>query len=102
MKPNTKTVPIIITLAAALISCVASIAQGVEFSVFVTRLFIVVAIFIVLGTIIKIVLDYAFKTLEPTVPIDEEASTVVPEEDEGQQVDEINTTEDNTSDTEEG
>ena len=73
---NTKPVPIIITLAAAFISCVISIAQKVEFSEFVKRLAIVVAIFLVLGTIIKMILDYAFKTLEPITPIDEDVSGV--------------------------
>ena len=73
---NTKPVPIIITLAAAFISCVISIAQKVEFSEFVKRLAIVVAIFLVLGTIIKMILDYAFKTLEPITPIDEDVISV--------------------------
>ncbi|MBP5596813.1 hypothetical protein [Pseudobutyrivibrio sp.] len=73
---NTKPVPIIITLAAAFISCVISIAQKVEFSEFVKRLAIVVAIFLVMGTIIKMILDYAFKTLEPITPIDEDVSGV--------------------------
>ncbi|MBQ7470588.1 MULTISPECIES: hypothetical protein [Pseudobutyrivibrio] len=73
---NTKPVPIIITLAAAFISCVISIAQKVEFSEFVKRLAIVVAIFLVMGTIIKMILDYAFKTLEPITPIDEDVISV--------------------------
>ena len=73
---NTKPVPIIITLAAAVISCVISIAQKVEFSEFVKRLAIVVAIFLVMGTIIKMILDYAFKTLEPITPIDEDVISV--------------------------
>lgn len=73
---NTKPVPIIITLAAAFISCVISIAQKVEFSEFVKRLAIVVAIFLVMGTIIKMILDYAFKTLEPITPIDEDVTGV--------------------------
>ena len=69
---NTKPIPIMITLAAAFISCVVSIMQGVDFSVFVGRLVIVVVVFLVLGTIIKIVLDYSFRTLEPPVAIDAE------------------------------
>lgn len=74
---NTKPVPIIITLAAAFISCVISISQKVEFSEFVKRLAIVVVIFLVMGTIIKMILDYAFKTMEPITPIDEEVSDVM-------------------------
>lgn len=69
---NTKPIPIIITLSAAFISCVVSIIQHVEFSVFVTRLLIVVLVFIIMGTIIKILLDYSFKTLEPSITIDEQ------------------------------
>ncbi len=72
MKTNTKPVPVIITLAAAFISCVISIVQKVDFSTFVSRLLIVVVIFLVMGTIIKMILDYAFKTLEPAVSIDAE------------------------------
>ena len=59
-----KPVPIMITLAAAFISCLVSILQRVDFSVFVFRLLITVVIFLVLGTIIKIVLENAFKIME--------------------------------------
>ncbi len=69
---NTKPVPIIITLAAAFISCVISIMQHVEFGVFVSRLLITVVIFLVMGTIIKMILDYSFKTLDETPIIDSE------------------------------
>ena len=69
---KTKPIPIIITLAAAFISCVISIMQKATFSVFISRLAIVVAIFLVMGTIIKLVLDYSFKTLEPPVSIDDQ------------------------------
>ncbi|MCR4830664.1 MAG: hypothetical protein K5883_04345 [Pseudobutyrivibrio sp.] len=77
---NTKPVPIIITLTAAFISCVVSIIQHVEFSVFVTRLLVVVLVFIIMGTIIKIILDYSFKTLEPAITIDEQMEGVVPDD----------------------
>ena len=69
---NTKPIPVIITLAAAFISCVISILQKVEFQVFVSRLLIVVVIFLVMGTIIKMILDYAFRVLEPPVSLDEQ------------------------------
>ncbi len=71
-KINTKPVPIIITLAAAFISCVVSIFQRVDFSIFVRRLFIVVLVFMFMGTVIKIILDYSFRTLEPPVSMDAE------------------------------
>ena len=61
---NTKPIPIIITLAAAFISCVISIIQRVELSVFVSRLLIVVIIFLFMGTVIKMILDYAFRELD--------------------------------------
>ena len=100
---NTKTVPVIITLSAALLSCVISIIQRVEFSVFVCRLLVVVAIFLVMGTIIKMILDYSFRTLDPAVPLDEQLDTVVPE---GQGVEEpqedVATAEENTEESEEG
>ncbi len=75
---NTKPIPIIITLAAAFISCVVSILQKVEFAVFVRRLFLVVVIFLFMGTIIKIILDYSFRTLEPQTPLDEAISEIDP------------------------
>ncbi|SDZ85206.1 hypothetical protein SAMN02910384_00330 [Pseudobutyrivibrio sp. ACV-2] len=71
-KINTKPVPIVITLAAAFISCVVSIFQRVDFSIFVRRLFIVVLVFMFMGTVIKIILDYSFRTLEPPVSMDAE------------------------------
>ena len=44
---NTRPIPIIITLAAAFISCLMSIFQRKDFSVFVYRLLIVVVVFLV-------------------------------------------------------
>ena len=109
---NTKPIPVIITLAAALLSCVISIVQHVEFSVFVTRLLIVVLIFITMGTIVKMILDYSFKTLEPTVSIDEQMDAIMPDEpgdnnDDNDDNDElpqedVATTEENSSESEEG
>ena len=72
-KPNTKTVPIVITLAAAFISCLMSILQHVEFQVFTMRLLVTVVIFLVLGTIAKLVLDYSFKTFDETPLVEEES-----------------------------
>ena len=84
---NTKPVPVIITLAAAFISCVISIMQRVEFSVFVSRLLIVVVIFLVMGTIIKMILDHSFRTLEPVTSIDEtlDPSLDTPSDDEDEE-----------------
>ena len=69
---NTKPIPIIITLAAAFISCVVSIIQRTDLTVFVSRLLVVVIIFLTMGTIIKMVLVFAFKELEPAESLDGE------------------------------
>jgi len=99
---NTKPIPIIITLAAAFISCVVSIVQRAGFSVFLSRLVIVVAVFLVMGTIIKMVLDYSFKTLEPPASIDDQLEDIVPDGENIGQTEEIDTTEDNSLESEEG
>ena len=100
---NTKPIPIIITLIAALISCIMSILQRVEFSVFVYRLFVVVLVFLVMGTIIKMVLDFSFRTLEPTISIDDGLDTVAdatnPQDDTTPEED-VETTEQNEDQTE--
>lgn len=70
---NFKPIPIMITLAAAFISCVVSICQRVDFSVFVLRFAVTVAIFLVLGTIARILLESAFKVMEEETPIDAES-----------------------------
>ncbi|SCZ78436.1 hypothetical protein [Pseudobutyrivibrio xylanivorans] len=100
---NTKPIPIIITLAAAFISCVMSIIQRVEFSVFVTRLLVVVLIFLTLGTIIKMILDYAFRELEPAESLDDEPQDIssVLTEDEIEEDDQMGT-ENVSSEPEEG
>ena len=100
---NTKPIPIISTLAAAFISCVMSIIQRVEFSVFVTRLLVVVLIFLTLGTIIKMILDYAFRELEPAESLDDEPQDIssVLTEDEIEEDDQMGT-ENVSSEPEEG
>lgn len=59
-EPNTQTIPLIITLTAALISCIMSILQGVEFSLFVVRLLLSVLIFGAVGIAVRVVLDRYF------------------------------------------
>jgi hypothetical protein len=100
---NTKPIPIIITLVAALISCVISIMQHADFSVFVTRLLVVVLIFLFMGTVIKIILDYSFRTLEPTASVDEQIDAIMPEQ-AGEELPEedVTTVEENSSESEEG
>ena len=100
---NTKPIPVIITLAAALLSCVISIVEHVDFSVFVSRLLVVVLVFLTMGTIIKMILDYSFRTLEPTVSIDEQMDAIMPNES-GEEMpqEDVATTEENPSESEEG
>lgn len=59
--PNTRPVPIIITLAAAGISCVINILKGATFSEFVWRLVATVVIFGLLGCFVRVFLDMGFK-----------------------------------------
>lgn len=61
-KPNTKPVPILITLAAAGISCVISILQEASFRQFVLRLLLTVVIFGIFGSLVRVFLDMGFKT----------------------------------------
>ena len=60
-KPNTRPVPILITLAAAGISCVVSIMKQLSFADFVLRLLITVIIFGILGCLVRVFLDMGFK-----------------------------------------
>ncbi|MDD6551287.1 MAG: hypothetical protein PUF16_05850 [Lachnospiraceae bacterium] len=60
-KPNTRPVPILITLTAAGISCVVSIMKQLSFADFVLRLLITVIIFGILGCLVRVFLDMGFK-----------------------------------------
>lgn len=71
---NTKPIPIIITLIAALVSCVASIIQHVSFTVFTTRLLWAVIIFGVMGSIVKVVLDKSLNVMEEETDEENEES----------------------------
>lgn len=61
---NTKPIPIMITLIAAFISCIASVIQGVSFGVFTKRLLLSVLCFAVIGIIVRVMIDRSFKTME--------------------------------------
>lgn len=71
---NTKPIPIIITLIAALVSCVASIIQHVSFTIFTTRLLWVVIIFGVIGSIVKVILDKSLNVMEEETDEENEES----------------------------
>lgn len=71
---NTKPIPIIITLIAALVSCVASIIQHVSFTIFTTRLLWVVIIFGVMGIIVKVILDKSLNVMEEETDEENEES----------------------------
>ncbi len=57
---NTRTLPAIIVLSAALISCAFSLVQGVEFRIFVGRLLFSVVIFGLIGVFVRVILDRYF------------------------------------------
>lgn len=71
---NTKPIPIIITLIAALVSCVASIIQHVSFTIFTTRLLWAVIIFGVIGSIVKVILDKSLNVMEEETDKENEES----------------------------
>lgn len=60
-KPNTRPVPILITLAAAGISCVISILQGASLREYVIRLLLTVIIFGIFGSLVRVCLDMGFR-----------------------------------------
>ncbi len=78
---NTRTLPAIIVLSAALISCAFSLLQGVEFRVFVARLFFSVVIFGIIGLIVRVILDRYFFNRNSK---EEEEETDGKDEDEGE------------------
>lgn len=59
--PNTRPIPILITLAGAGISCLVSILKQLSFGNFVWRLLITVIIFGILGSLVRVFLDMGFK-----------------------------------------
>lgn len=61
---NTKPIPIIITLIAAFISCIASVIQRVSFDIFTKRLLLAVICFAIIGIIVRVVIERSFKTME--------------------------------------
>ncbi len=60
-KPDTRPIPILITLAAAGISSVVSILKDVSFGRFVVNLLITVIIFGIFGSLVRVFLDMGFK-----------------------------------------
>ncbi len=80
---NTKQVPILITLLGALVACVLTVLQGVEFSVFFFRFLIAVLVFGVIGTAVKILLDVEFNPKPEEVMEGEEGEGELLEGEEG-------------------
>ncbi|MCR4998853.1 MAG: hypothetical protein K6A05_03330 [Lachnospiraceae bacterium] len=68
---ETKRIPPIVALTACAISCIVSIVQGVSFGTFTVRLVVSALLFLTLGTIIKMVFDWAFAP-EAEIPEDME------------------------------
>ncbi|MEE3480407.1 MAG: hypothetical protein VZQ80_00300 [Lachnospiraceae bacterium] len=62
---NTRPIPIIITLAAAAVSCIISVMQHAKLEIYVGRLLITVIIFGAIGITVRVILDrYFFNTKE--------------------------------------
>ena len=60
---NTRPIPIIITLAAAAVSCIISVMQHAKLEIYVGRLLITVIIFGAIGIVVRVILDrYFFNT----------------------------------------
>ena len=62
---NSKSIPVIITLLAAAITCLASVLQGVSFDIFTKRLLGAVICFAIIGIIVRVILDRSFRIMEP-------------------------------------
>lgn len=79
---NTRPLPAIIVLSAALISCAFSLLQGVEFRIFVGRLFFSVLIFGFIGIVVRVILDRYFFNRNSK---EEEGNPDKKDEDEGEE-----------------
>lgn len=71
---NTKPIPILITLTAAFISCLASVIQGVTFAIFTRRFLLTVLCFAIIGIVVRVVVERSFKTMEQDEGQSEEES----------------------------
>ncbi|MBP5265534.1 MAG: hypothetical protein J6Z06_01780 [Lachnospiraceae bacterium] len=71
---NTKLIPPVVALTASAIACVVSIIQRVPFGTFTIRLVVSALLFLTIGTIIKMVLDWALAP-EAELPEDMEAES---------------------------
>lgn len=71
---NTKPIPPVVALLASAIACIVSIFQHVSFGTFTIRLVVSALLFLTIGTIIKMVLDWAFAP-EAELPEDMEGES---------------------------
>ncbi|MBR6281003.1 MAG: hypothetical protein IKR14_00730 [Lachnospiraceae bacterium] len=71
---NTKLIPPVVALLASAIACIVSIVQHVPFGTFTIRLVVSALLFLTIGTIIKMVLDWALAP-EAELPEDMEAES---------------------------
>lgn len=62
---KSKLIPSFITLLAAFISCLFNILNGATFGKFVMNLLVTVIVFLIMGTIIKMIYDKSTVVLEP-------------------------------------
>lgn len=69
---RTKFIPALVMLTAGLIYCIIALKCGVEMFLFTKELLLVLIIFCVIGTIIRVVLDINLKILEEDAPGEED------------------------------
>ncbi|MGN0141325.1 MAG: hypothetical protein ACI4AD_03795 [Roseburia sp.] len=60
---KTKSIPAIIMLTAGLVTCITGIVKHIELFEFTKTLLIVLIIFYILGSVVKVVLDRNFKEM---------------------------------------
>lgn len=71
---NAKTVPIMVTLLAAGISCVVSFVQHVPFQVFTMRFIGSVVVFGIFGIVLRVVIERSFKVMAEETQTEEETA----------------------------
>lgn len=70
---KTKSIPAIIMLLAGLVACIAGMAAHMEVSDFMKMLLIVLILFYVLGSVVKVILDRNFAEMQDEETTDGEA-----------------------------
>ncbi len=70
---KTKSIPAIIMLLAGLVACIAGMAAHMEASDFLKMLLIVLILFYIAGSVVKVILDHNFAEMQEEETTDGEA-----------------------------